>query len=238
MGMVKTLPLREDFWLSDILDKPCYQIRVDAHDLSDFVLPEELQKNSFAFAKIPVDDLKSCQHLQSCGFHLVDTQVLFEKMVSSSSLFCEGVRWTRVEDKKAVREVACNSFRYSRFHADAVVSVLQANRIKKEWAGNYYEGRRGDHMAVAEQEGEIQGFLQLIDTKGDLLIDLIAVSQKFRSQGVAKSLIAFVQNELPNKKKIKVGTQLANTPSIRLYETMGFTLHSSYYVFHYHKDVE
>ena len=47
-------------------------------------------------------------------------------------------------------------------------------------------------------------------------------------------MIRFGEAESPNVKLLRVGTQLANTGSLRLYEGLGFRQCQAQYVFHYH----
>jgi ribosomal protein S18 acetylase RimI-like enzyme len=89
-------------------------------------------------------------------------------------------------------------------------------------------------MIVANYGDKIAGFLQLLHIGADqLVIDLIAVDKTHQGHGIASEMIAFAQNNT-DRSTIKVGTQVANIPSIRLYEKLGFRLCESYYVFHYH----
>ena len=68
------------------------------------------------------------------------------------------------------------------------------------------------------------------------MIDLIAVDEKFRNQGVAEAMIHHLFQTAKNSvQTILVGTQVANIPSVRLYEKLGFRLIASQYVLHMHK---
>ena len=46
-------------------------------------------------------------------------------------------------------------------------------------------------------------------------------------------MIAFVESQFAPS-VIAVGTQVANLPSVRLYEKLGFRLAAAQYVFHFH----
>jgi len=73
----------------------------------------------------------------------------------------------------------------------------------------------------------------LIVKKKELLIDLIGVDNKAQGKGVASAMINFASKTI-NHSLIKVGTQIGNTPSIKLYQKLGFLFSGSDYVFHYH----
>ena len=71
-------------------------------------------------------------------------------------------------------------------------------------------------------------------TLGLLTIDLIATMEKYRGRGIAERMIRYAEGHCHGFDTIKVGTQIANMPSLKLYERMGFRISDSQYVFHYH----
>jgi len=89
-------------------------------------------------------------------------------------------------------------------------------------------------MVVTSVDGKIAGFVQLLHSGRDLVIDLIAVDRKFRRKGIARDMICFAQTAIKGFKRMRVGTQLANIPSIRMYERLEFMFVDASYVFHYH----
>jgi ribosomal protein S18 acetylase RimI-like enzyme len=89
-------------------------------------------------------------------------------------------------------------------------------------------------MVVAEVEGRIAGFLQLLCPDDKLIIDLIAVDQGQRRKNIASDMIAYGQKNSHSAGVIRVGTQVVNYPSLSLYEKLGFRVAGAAYVFHYH----
>jgi len=87
-------------------------------------------------------------------------------------------------------------------------------------------------MVLAKHDsGQVAGFCQTLEPdRKTRVIDLIAVAESDRRQGLAQGMILY---DLGNKDLI-VGTQVSNIPSIRCYESMGFKLIKSQYVFHFH----
>ena len=92
-------------------------------------------------------------------------------------------------------------------------------------------------MIVVEKNSKLVGFLQLIyKNKKTIIIDLIAVDKKNRGKGIAKDMIAYAYAQcLKNSGTIKVGTQLSNTESIKLYLKLGFNFKNAYNILHLHK---
>ena len=89
-------------------------------------------------------------------------------------------------------------------------------------------------MLVAEIGDELMGFLQLIHAPdGTLVIDLIAVSEPARSRGLGSAMIREAER-IARSSRMRVGTQVANTASLRFYESIGFRTVASSYALHLH----
>ena len=223
-----------DDWLSKIICKPAYQLK----QFSTTIEIENLPKNDmFIWSKIPVDDIKKIIHLQKLGFYLVDTNIEFSLSKQMSPKKTLNVRFAQANDENAVRLIAKSAFKYNRFNRDPNISDKIASKIKEEWAGNFFLGKRGKWMIVVEKNSEIVGFLQIIEGNNDaIIIDLIAVDEKNRGKGLAKEMIYFMYlNCLKKNGIIKVGTQISNTLSIELYLNIGFHINSISHVLHMHQ---
>ena len=190
----------------------------------------------FIYTKIPVDMIAGIHSLETAGFHIVDTNILFEKHISNDN-FVSGstnIRFARYEDKEEVCRLARHNFVHSRFHLDPQIDIETANTVKANWAMNYFLGERGDAMVVSHTGGKLSGFLQLFISKGVMIIDLIAVDKNNRRKNIASDMIKFAENNLDDFEYIRVGTQVVNIPSLRLYEKLGFYIIDAAYVLHYH----
>ncbi|MBI2328758.1 MAG: GNAT family N-acetyltransferase [Chloroflexi bacterium] len=230
-----------DQWLARTLKRDVYKLVVD-DDLvkraRNYDRLKELQDRSvFIYSKVSPEALSAVKFLEEQGFNLIDTNIVFEKPIAPSencTANCD-LRFTIPEDQNQVVELARRSFVYSRFHLDSAFPREVADMIKAEWVGSYFTGNRGDTMVVALAGDVIIGFLLLIyGEDGTLVIDLIAVDEKYRRKGVAEDMIAFAESQCHGFTQIRVGTQLANAPSLRLYEGMRFKITAAQYTFHYH----
>jgi ribosomal protein S18 acetylase RimI-like enzyme len=231
--------LVEDAWLASHLGKPCFHLTGELAQMDDCAqgLGGKLDETRvFVDAKVDVADTAALRAIQSLGFQLIDTAVRF----TAPRAACPGqtsaeVGFATPDMAAAVGAVAERSFVHDRFHRDPAIAVAAANAVKRSWALNYFAGRRGDWMVVACQGGKPAGFLQLLRSPADdLVIDLIAVDQEYRGGGLARAMIAFAVANCQCKGGVTVGTQIANIPSVRLYESMGFRLQSAQYVLHHH----
>ncbi len=221
------MQVQKDIWLSDIFALPVFNVKSDSGHIFD------LPSHCFAYSKIGVDDIISMKNLSTKGFYVVDTNVTFIANRAKNITFPSDIkiRKAKPKDESAVREIATNSFTKTRFHADPSIDNKIANKIKEEWAGNYFSGARGDEMIIAELNGKVIGFNQILIKDGIATIDLIAVDKNYQGLGAGKKMIAELQKSYS---VMRVGTQLANNDSIAFYEKMGFSFERASYVLHYH----
>jgi ribosomal protein S18 acetylase RimI-like enzyme len=194
-----------------------------------------LDCRAFITARLPVGEAVTRELVESCGFHLVDTSLRFEKPVASAAAAAGACRLRLAEasDRAAVVELARRSFAFSRFHQDALLGRRLADQIKAQWADNFFNGRRGEALIVAHEGDRLAAFALLAGNAERTVIDLIAVDEPFRRRGIAADLIGFAESR-SRAPLIQVGTQLANLPSVRLYEKLGFRLADAQHVFHFH----
>jgi ribosomal protein S18 acetylase RimI-like enzyme len=228
--------LKADAWLAAHLGKPSWRVEL-AQDQGQ-PLTSLAREPGFAYAKVAAADLPCLQHLLARGFYPVDVAVTFEGP-SPAGAFGADVRFAVPEDRDAVARIAGTTFKYSRFHLDPAIPRATADRIKAEWAANFFSGRRGDAMVVAQLAGRVVGFLQLLRPAADVLvIDLVGVSGDCQGRGLARQMIAFAAahglGDGRAPARMRVGTQIANTRSVRLYESLGLRLVDAQYVLHYH----
>lgn len=223
-----------DEWLSALLEKPVYHVSGNVLDINQGDIPGG---NCFIDAKASVEDLSSVKHLEELGFRLIDTNVQLIRNSASISIQNSGSRFAKENDSTAVREVAGSAFNQSRFHLDQKIPRKIADLVKSEWAGNFFLKKRGEWMVVYEINGMVVGFLQLLKKNDStIVIDLIAVAPSHQGIGIGKSMISFaIQNCLEGNPTVIVGTQIANTNSLRTYNNLGFRTSSAQYVFHLHK---
>jgi len=231
-------PFVADEWLGGILGRPAYRYTGPAgYRLVASVARPFLGAGVFAYAKVAVGDITTLHALGSCGFRLIDTNITLAHTGASAAAPAGEytVRFSEPHDESGVTELARRSFRFSRFHLDPAFPQVLADTVKATWAGNFFRGQRGDLMAIATKGKDVIGFLQCLKAPdGILVIDLFAVDAVFRRQGIARAMIAHAQARTPGIARVRVGTQLANLPSINLFESQGYKVEAAEYVLHYH----
>lgn len=232
----------KDKWLTEQIGKNVYQLIISNSPKDDFVKNwenfkvEHANENYLIFSKINTCLVSMEKALIDADFKLIDTNLKFElkeKRLSAEQQNDFKMCFSEKKHQDAIQSIARDNFSYSRFHIDPKIDNDIANQIKHNWVKSYFLGERGDAMVVAILDNEPVAFLQLIVKENQLIIDLIGVAERAQRMGIASSMINFASTNI-KRPIIKVGTQIGNLPSTKLYQKLGFLLTESYNVFHYH----
>jgi len=244
--MSDSLNITKDEWLAGILRCPVFRFDIES-DFAQWHFERTADPRRdidsamaiphvFIYTRVSPRQSRWVSFLEDRGFRLADTNVLLSKpCVQDCHAIKDGLcRFAAEDDQVQTMEIARRAFIFSRFHQDPAFDRETADHIKASWAGNYYKGKRGDYMVVAVVDRRVVGFLQLLARQKDLVIDLIAVDEPHRRQGIACQMIEFAESHCGDYGCMHVGTQIANTASLQAYESMGFRFQKASYVFHYH----
>ena len=223
--------LQHDDWLAERIGKAAWRLDPGG----DSAEAAKVSGPAFIDTRVPTADIARVAQLSEVGFRLIDTAVTFRHANPGGGT--PGTAETAMAaagDADDIARIAATNFRSDRFHADPAIDDTAADRIKADWARNFFAGARGDWMVVARADGRVAGFLQLLDRDDAVVIDLIAVDAAARNQGLARAMIGFAARSCRPGAPMRVGTQLTNLASIRLYQSLGFELESSEHVMHRH----
>jgi GNAT superfamily N-acetyltransferase len=232
-----------DAWLARTLAVPTFAVRpplpVQPRALVARMKQAAPSGNAFFFAKLPVADVSGVALLAAAGFGTVDTLLSFEHAAQVGGPSGIEVAPARPADREAVVDIAGSCFRHSRFHQDPRIGREVADRVKRDWAANCLDGKRGEEVLVAMLDGKPAGFLAVALSqaggKTAALIDLVGVGVTSQGRGIGSALVtAFVARWSSRAACLRVGTQAANATSVRLYERCGFRFNAASYVMHAH----
>ena len=221
-------PLR-DAWLSDVLGFDAYGVTTASASAAP------AKGRALYTCRVPAEDVEAVEGLADADFRIVDVNVTLERE-GDGGLSGTSVAPAAAHQYEALLDIAGSCFRYSRFHLDPHIPTELAHRVKREWVRSYVEGRRGVELLAATHDGEAAGFLAVLEAQdGAQVIDLIGVAAAVQGRGIGESLVgAFAQRHGDGGRTLRVGTQVANVPSLRLYEKLGFRVVSATYVLHRH----
>ncbi|HXX95053.1 MAG TPA: GNAT family N-acetyltransferase [Planctomycetota bacterium] len=233
----------DDPWLAAILARPVFRVSLREDETPSVEsLREHAGRHSAAtyYAKIATSSLSQVRSLSAAGFYVVDVNVTLSlKPPWPSPMVTIPVSPARPEEERSLLEIAGRCFTCSRFHLDPLIPRPTADRIKREWLASYLRGKRGERLHAARLGPSAAGFLAVLGVPSPggtvRVIDLMGVDPPVQGRGVGRSLVAhFIREEGPRSVRLEVGTQAANTRSLRLYEAMGFRTERTQYVLHRH----
>ncbi|MGH2933087.1 MAG: GNAT family N-acetyltransferase [Gaiellaceae bacterium] len=181
--------------------------------------------------KVPASEVAAVAELEALGFGVVDVNVTLER-TGFDGVASPSVAVATPEQHDALLDVAGSCFRYSRFHLDPHIPRESADRVKREWVRSYVEGRRGIELLASGTDG----FLAVLEAPdGARVIDLVGVATSAQGRGAGEALVvAFAARHGGGGRTLRVGTQVANVPSLRLYEKLAYRIVGATYVLHRH----
>jgi ribosomal protein S18 acetylase RimI-like enzyme len=182
--------------------------------------------------RIDADDARGADTLRALGFAEIEMLVSFERAIETVLEIPQFIAAGDATAAEACAQIARRAFRYDRFHADPVVPRNLADELKAAWARNNALGR-ADRCLLVRRNGEIIGFNQCRVVDDVAVIDLIAVAPEAQGQGLGRALInAALAAYRGRARRMRVGTQATNLPSVALYRGAGMTAVSSARTFH------
>jgi len=194
-------------------------------------------------AKVSTEHPALVANLTKLGFWLIDTNVQLD--VPAAALLNvplpNGSRSWRIRDAKpddrsALAHLVARNMVTSRYHLDPRIEPARATAFKQVWLSNFFQGRRGDGLLVADADTGVQGFLLVLEKGDQGVIDLIAVDPALRGTGVVRGLIRAWLQRAPQITRVVVGTQVSNVASLRAYGKLGFRICATSYLLHYWRD--
>lgn len=204
---------------------------------SPTLFPEQLAAYLRVQAKINAADYQSAMLLQQSGFTFVEGELDLFLPISIPALPFDEVNYTvaQPEDIPAIREIAAQSFQFSRFR-QPWYSADDNSRFYALWAEKGVMGQF-DHccLLIKDAKQQIQGFVTLkkVDSN-DVRIGLLAVNGMMRNRQIGLRLLqSSIQWCQQHKKNgLWIATQSANIPALRLYQKVGAIVEKSHYWFY------
>ncbi|HUA19753.1 MAG TPA: GNAT family N-acetyltransferase [Bryobacteraceae bacterium] len=174
------------------------------------------------------DDAPSSRAAETCGFHLVDIRMTFEREVIPCATVNHAdlprVRPYAEGDLPALLALAGESHRESRFFFDSNFAPERCSAMYAEWIRRSLRTAT-DTVLVAGIPGEPAGYCVTRVAAGQTgSIELIAVNPQARQAGVGTALVsaALEQFACSGVRRATVATQGRNIASQRLYQRCGF----------------
>jgi len=231
----KGLSLTPDSWLTEILKLPSYKVAAQSiRDYQDWKGQAALGSDYFVTIKTNVKDVSQIDNLKN-RITFIQKMNQYSWNAKPHHVAKDGytARFSVAQDIDEILELGSRAFELSRFHRDKKFSHKIAEEIKSRWLlSNLTIRENCDTLILVNLGGEIVGFSSILSYPDRLVIDLISVSQKFRSQGLGKLLVYHSQVFAYGKNlPLIVGTQSENKANV-MYQNTGFKLVDCQYVWH------
>ena len=161
--------------------------------------------------------------LEPLGFRKIETLITLGcALPGQKQRLPTGIGIAQATDADAIADLAARAFRSDRWHSDPEIPDDRADAYKAAWAHNDVLGRAGVTLVTLNAAGEITGFNALLFRDDALVVDLIAVAPDHQGHGNGSHLVtAAIAYGAGRFKTLQVGTQSANTASLRLYQKHG-----------------
>ena len=180
------------------------------------------------------DDARSAQAAEQAGFRLMDVRVELGRATGGETS-ARAVRESRPEDVPALRAIARENHRGTRFYADPRFPTARCDDLYDVWIERSCAGW-ADVVLVAEHESRPAGYVSChLDPAGaGGSIGLIAVAAAARQLGLGRTLVegALAWCAARGVPKVTVATQGRSVAALRLYERCGFRIESLRLWFH------
>ena len=171
--------------------------------------------------------------LTSAGFEKVETLVTFERLLDNDVSDAHGTTLGGAEAASQSVEIARTAFRDDRFHRDTRVPKDGADELKARWVANSFAGR-ADAIVVRHENERVVGFCACLYREPHAVIDLIATAPDAQGRGHGRALVAgALAHYTGQAQAMRVGTQLDNHRSRKLYVESGFVEVSRADTFHW-----
>lgn len=232
--------IEQDIWLSKITGKTC-GILADNHE-EEITISDHWD---FISAKLAPEAHTLIDRLQQTGFRFIETAVSFQRDPENTTastqpaglLVLDRGCFVETAIRQAVGDIAATRFIHNRFSVDPQIGPDTGGRIKRAWAENFFDGKRGDKLLINMDTDtkRVNGFLILIETPEKLIIDLVATAAISARKGVGRTLVQYAAALADTRGiPIIVGTQASNIASCKLYQACGFHLSHLSCNFHWH----
>lgn len=134
-----------------------------------------------------------------------------------------------------ILNLAKKSFIYSRFFNDPFLNSKEAKEIYYQWTANSFE-KTNKFFVVTKRNNNIAGYIifSINEDSDRATIELIAVDENTRGQGVGRALISKLEAYLYEKEifNLHVGTQIDNINAFNFYLNNKYNIANFNSVFH------
>jgi len=222
----------------------CYPTSADPKNLDGLVRElTDSAKRAFCelmIARVDAQDMALVQAFERSSYVACDVLVTYSlkpREVVPADVGDLELRDGRVNDADWMARISAEAFSFSHYFNSPWVNRRSAEEVVKKWINNSIVGY-ADRVLIAEREGKPVGYItvrskSVCEGYKMSTIDLIAVDQSARGQGVGRILTSTaIATHKEEVSSWYVGTQAQNSAACRMYESVGFRQASLSATFH------
>lgn len=194
-------------------------------------LLKELKENQIKYAthRVSAENFVLIQALEENNFKLVDGLISLKTEIDNLN-FSESdkIREADFADLNDLKKLASSVFYLNRVYNDSFLDKKKADKMYEKWIENSVKKLAADIVLIYEEDKKILGFITM---QNDGHIPLIGVDKNSRRKGIAKKLVTAALSRIQKSggKTSYIETQMANIPALRVYQSCGFKISSSYF---------
>ncbi len=220
-------------WDTQFFGKKTGAITIGDNEVAADFITSEAQRQGYELVYFFSKTLQSV--LKKSGFEWVDTKVTFSKDVQATEAPIELLAYSSKATPELVR-LALQSGWKSRFNEDKKLQP-KYEELYTQWLKRSLDGEFDDVVFIYKVGDSIAGLVTIRienDTNGK--VGLFAVAESFRGQGIGKKMLQALEAWYYEKgvKTSEIATQKKNEAACKLYESMGYKISDTSYVYHLH----
>lgn len=182
------------------------------------------------------DDARTCRIADRNGFFQADVRMTFERSVSLNELNPppgDSVRLAREEDFPALRAIARDGHRDTRFYFDEHFDRAKCDLLYETWIENSLRGY-AQAVLVAEVDGRVAGYVTCHLRGEESQLGIIGVAAGRQRSGLGTKLVRhfLAWSVREGARQATVVTQGRNVAAQRLYQRNGFVTASCQLWYH------
>jgi len=186
---------------------------------------------------LAAEDAAAIRTAAGCGWRMVDIRVTLGAPAVGDGEHDSHIRTAKLEDIPALRRIAAQSHKDSRFYADGNFPSAKCDDLFATWIERSVREREfaGLVLVPETQSNQPAGYVTCSITDGQGRIGLVAVDEKARGMGWGTRLVAesIRWSARHGAERISVVTQGCNVAALRMYERCGFRVESVQLWFHW-----
>jgi ribosomal protein S18 acetylase RimI-like enzyme len=238
MNKANVIPLQ---WDTDFFGIACAKVIIDSDKIDFEKFYKDVEPFEFVAIQNPQNDVAINKAIgENTKAYLVDVNIQFEKTIKdleskNTDLSVFEITPSHNISKHVLEQMEINEddFQFSKFVLDENLRQRNGYQVYNEWIKNSLK-KPNKYFITFTDKDLVRAYI-LFDISDEVAtIELVNVDKEYQGGKIASNMIYAIEMFAyeHGAKKIKVGTQLNNTPAMNLYHYLKFKEVSRVSIFH------